>query len=94
MTFWEDAERGRTYLGGARRICALDGQGRLIWSYDDSAVRTSTDEMLYFWAGRNDAGRTDGVVHMTELETYSAYDLDFDFDNTSGDNTKSLLNIG
>jgi len=53
------------------------------------------DEILYFWAGRNDAGRTDGVVRMTELEAYSADDLDFDFDfdNTSGDDTESLLNI-
>ena len=31
----------------------------------------AVDEILYFWAGRHDAGKTDGVVRMAELEAYA-----------------------
>jgi hypothetical protein len=46
-TLLEDGARQRAYLGGAARTRALDRQGRLVWSYDDAAVRTSTDDLLY-----------------------------------------------
>ena len=33
------------------------------------------DEIHYFWAGRNDSAKTDGLVRLAELEVYSADEL-------------------
>ncbi|MGD0092632.1 MAG: hypothetical protein ABSE73_22185, partial [Planctomycetota bacterium] len=46
-TVLEDAAHARNYLGGARKMRALDTQGRLLWAYDDTAVRTATEDLLY-----------------------------------------------
>ena len=46
-TVLEDAAHARNYLGGARKMRALDTQGRLLWAYDDTTVRTATEDMLY-----------------------------------------------
>jgi hypothetical protein len=42
------------------------------------------DEIRYFWAGRNDVDKTDGLVRMAELEAYSADDLSGILDATGG----------
>jgi len=46
-TLLEDAARQRVYLGGARKMRALDAGGRLLWSYDDTILRTASSDVLY-----------------------------------------------
>ena len=46
-TLMEDEGRFRVYFGGKRYLYALDKQGRRIWTYDDSRVRTGTSDLLY-----------------------------------------------
>ena len=42
-----DQVRSRTYLGGKRRIHALDGQGRWLWTCDDEAEGMSDQRLFY-----------------------------------------------
>lgn len=46
-TVLDDAAHARAFLGGARKLQALDNQGRLLWTYDDAVLRTRTDDLLY-----------------------------------------------
>ena len=46
-TVLQDAARRQTYLGGARKLHALDEQGQLRWLFDDAGSRTGTDDLLY-----------------------------------------------
>jgi outer membrane protein assembly factor BamB len=46
-TLLRDSVRGRAYVGGARALHAVDREGRLVWTHDDAAFRSSTDDMLY-----------------------------------------------
>jgi hypothetical protein len=46
-TLLENGPQRRVYLGGAQRMRALDAGGRLLWTYHDAAVRTSTADLLY-----------------------------------------------
>jgi len=43
----QDAERGRTYLGGKCTLAAVDAGGKLLWRYSDTSHRTSTQDMLH-----------------------------------------------
>jgi outer membrane protein assembly factor BamB len=44
----DDAPRGRRFIGGARRMRCLDtATGKLLWTFDDTAVRTGMGDLLY-----------------------------------------------
>jgi hypothetical protein len=49
------------------------------------------DEILYFWAGRNDSRLTDGVVRLAELEVYSADEFSGMLEG-GGESLDNLLN--
>lgn len=61
-TVLKDAARQHTYLGGARKLHALDAQGRLRWHFDDAAARTSTADLVYPRSLFPRAVTTDGRV--------------------------------
>lgn len=42
-----DEPRARKFLGGLRKMRALAGGGMLSWTYDETLLRTSTDNLLY-----------------------------------------------
>ncbi|MSR55430.1 MAG: hypothetical protein EXS09_19415 [Gemmataceae bacterium] len=46
-TVLKDTVGHRTFLGGARKVHAMDSQGRLLWVYDDAAMHTSAEDLLY-----------------------------------------------
>lgn len=47
-TALDDVPRGRRFLGGSRRMRCLDtATGKLLWTFDDTAVRTGQPDLLY-----------------------------------------------
>jgi hypothetical protein len=46
-TLLEDRAHGRVVLGGQGRIRSLDAAGKVVWAFDDTAVRTDTADMLH-----------------------------------------------
>ena len=46
-TMLEDRAHGRVLLGGRGRIRSLDAAGKVVWAFDDTAVRTDTADMLH-----------------------------------------------
>jgi len=60
-TALDDASRGRRFIGGARRMQCLDtASGTLLWTFDDTAVRTSPGDLLYVRSVFPRAVTTDG----------------------------------
>lgn len=45
-TLYKDKDNGRTYVGGKRFLRAIDAKGHVLWTYDDSNVRTGMSDML------------------------------------------------
>ena len=47
-TALDDASRGRRFIGGSRRMRCLDtATGNLLWTFDDTALRTGAGDLLY-----------------------------------------------
>jgi len=65
------------YING-RRVGYVVGNTNLLNVFTFPAVETRTIE--YFWAGREFADRTDGMIRMAEFEAYSAEDTDLRLD--------------
>ena len=60
-TAFDDAPRGRRFIGGARRMQCLDtATGKLLWTFDDTAVRTSPGDLLHLRSVFPRAVTTDG----------------------------------
>ncbi|MBI2192483.1 MAG: hypothetical protein HYU36_10920 [Planctomycetes bacterium] len=56
-----DPARNRTFLGGQRRVIAVNDQGQRLWTYRDDEAHTGTEFMLYrrslFFHGLSPNGR-------------------------------------
>ena len=46
-TVLDDKPRGRSYLGGRRRLHALDREGRPLWTHDDEAEPLAAERLKY-----------------------------------------------
>jgi hypothetical protein len=65
------------YING-RRVGYVAGNTNLVSIFTFRPVDTRTIE--YFWAGREFADRTDGMIRMAEFEAYSAEGTDLRLD--------------
>jgi outer membrane protein assembly factor BamB len=60
-TALDDGPRGRRFVGGSRRMQCLDTKsGKLLWTFDDTALRTGEPDLLYLRSTFPRAVTTDG----------------------------------
>ena len=60
-TALDDVSRKRRFLGGSRRIRCLDtATGKLLWTFDDTVLRTAENDLIYLRSTFPRAVTTDG----------------------------------